>query len=311
MELRHLRYFVAVAEAGSVTRAAERLGIQQPPLSQQIAALEAEIGVSLFDRSARRLTLNDAGRLFLEGARRTLAEAQDAAEAVRRFDRGEQGRLTLGATSSALLHPLTPRLIAAHRARYPHMQVEVEEGENYALVLALQARHIDAAFLRIPVARFPALESLPLAEEEVLTAVPAGHALAQRRDGVLDLAELAEVPVVLYRRPDGHGIHDALMASFARRGFTPRVVDEVRRMLTALTLVAAGRGVAFVPASMQVLHPGLIAYLRAVGDALPRLPLNLAYRREGTPRMVQNLAEVMRTALGQPGPGGSGLGKDP
>ena len=293
MELRHLRYFVAVAEAGSVTRAAAALGIGQPPLSQQIAALEAEVGVRLFDRVARRLVLNPPGQAFLDGARRALAEAADAAEAARRLERGEAGALSLGATSSALLHQLTPRLIGAYRARFPHVRAEVEEGENGALLLALEARRVDAAFLRIPVTGFPALVAHPLAEEEMLAALPAAHPLVRRRDGTLRLADLAAVPVVVYRRADGHGIHDALMAAFARAGVAPPVADEVRRMLTAVSLVAAGRGVAFVPASMRVVHPGMVAYRRLRGDALPRLPLHLVHRADAVPRTVRNLAAML------------------
>ena len=161
MELRHLRYFVAVAEEGSVTRAARRLGLQQPPLSQQLRALEAEIGVPLFDREPRRVVLNEAGRLFLRSARALLAGSQEAVEQVRRFHRGEEGRVAIGFTSSASLHPLAPRLIRAFRDRYPLVRFEVEESETYALLLALEEHRIDVAMLRIPVARIAHLLAIP------------------------------------------------------------------------------------------------------------------------------------------------------
>ncbi|MCS6932985.1 MAG: LysR family transcriptional regulator [Acetobacteraceae bacterium] len=310
MELRHLRYFVAVAEAGSVTAAAERLGLSQPPLSQQLRDLERSVGVPLFRREGRRLRLTEAGLVFLEGARRTLAAAQDATTATRRFALGEQGEMVLGATSSALLHGATPRLLGAFRRRHPLVRVEVEEAENHALVLALQERKADAVLLRIPVDGFEELAAVTIAEEEMLVAMPAAHPLSAAAG--LSLAALAEEPVVLYRRAGGHGIYDALLAAFRRASFTPRVAEETRRLLWAVDLVAAGRGISFVPASMAVLHADLVVYRRLPAADLPRLPLNLAYNRRATPRSAERLValaeEAARAACAAPPPPGAGEG---
>ena len=287
MELRHLRYFVAVAEEGSVTRAAHRLGLQQPPLSQQLRALEDEIGVSLFDRSPRRVVLNDAGRLFLGNAREILASAQDAVENVRRFHRGEEGRVAIGFTSSASLHALAPRLIRAFRDRYPLVRFEVEESETYALLLALEERRIDVALLRIPVASIAHLDSHTLASDGLVAALPRAHPLAAA-EGPLPLAALAGEPFILYRRTDGPGIYDALLGGLRRAHFTPRVVDEVSRIIAAINLVAAGRGVTIVPASMGVLHRDLVAYRPLAPGPLPPLPLNLVHHCDNRSPAVAN-----------------------
>ena len=179
MELRHLRYFVAVAEEGSVTRAAERLGMQQPPLGQQVKALEDELGVRLFDRAPKRIALNASGQVFLKHARDLLAGAEEAVEDVRRFDRGERGRLTVGFTSSASFHHLAPKLLRTFRQTYPLARIEVEESETYELILGLQQRRLDAALLHIATDRFDDLTSAVLAEEDMVVAVPSDHPFAR------------------------------------------------------------------------------------------------------------------------------------
>jgi DNA-binding transcriptional LysR family regulator len=306
MELRHLRYFVAVAEAGGVSAAARQLGISQPPLSQQIQELERRIGVPLFHRHGRRLRLTEAGMVFLEGARRTLASAQDATAATRRYAQGEQGEMILGATSSALLHDRTPRLVGAFRQRYPHLTVEVEEAENHALLLALRARRADAALLRIGVDAFDDLAAIAIAEEEMLVALPKDHPLAA--EPRLSLARLAQEPVVLYRHPDGHGIYDALLPAFRKAAFVPKVAEETRRLLWAVDLVAAGRGIGFVPESVSVVHADLVAYRRLAAGELPKLPLNLAFHRRSTPKTTERLLALaleQAPALQKPAPAAS------
>ncbi|WP_043834938.1 LysR substrate-binding domain-containing protein [Muricoccus aerilatus] len=298
MELRHLRYFVAVAEEGSVTRAAQRLGLQQPPLSQQLRALEREIGVPLFNREPRRVVLNEAGRLFLRSARAILGQAQEGVEEVRRFHRGEEGRVAIGFTSSASLHPLAPRLIRAFRDRYPLVRFEVEESETYALLLALEEHRIDVALLRIPVARIPHLSSHTLASDGLIAALPRAHPLAAE-EAPLDLSALAGEPFILYRRTDGPGIYDALLGGLQRAGFVPRVVDEVSRIIAAINLVAAGRGVTIVPASMRVLHRDVVAYRPLAPGPLPPLPLNLVHNRANRSPAVANFIEAALAVAGE------------
>lgn len=295
MELRHLRYFVAVAEEGSVTRAARRLNMEQPPLSQQIRALETELGVRLFDRVAKRVVLNLAGKQFLEDARQTLDSAAAAVTRVRRFDRGEQGHVGCGFTSSASLHYLAPRIIRAFRQAYPLATLDVEERETFELLSGVDQKRLDTAFVHTTGARFPALGSHVLHEEEFVAALPLDHALA-RDIAPLALSALMRERLVLYRRRDGVGIFDVLMDALVRAGFTHEVAEEVPRIITAINLVAAGQGIALVPESMRVLHNESVVYRKLVPGSLPPMPLTLVFRRNDPSALVRNFIAEARDA---------------
>lgn len=292
MELRHLRYFVAVAESGSITKAALRLGIQQPPLGQQIRALEAELKVQLFERAPKRIVLSNAGKEFLDDARQILASAKEAMEKVRRFDRGEQGLLTVGFTSSASMHPIAPRILGAFNSAYPLAKVEVEERETYELILRLQKRELDAAFMRFAPANLPGLTNTVLVDEDMVLAIPGSHPLARKPQQPVTLKMLADEDFVLYRRPDGFGIFDWLTAALAKRGFTPRITHEVHRMMASINIVAAGAGLSFVPASMRTLHQEAVIYRPLAANTLPRLPLYLVYRTDQDLMLVKNFVRV-------------------
>ncbi|HTH96689.1 MAG TPA: LysR substrate-binding domain-containing protein, partial [Stellaceae bacterium] len=278
MELRHLRYFVAVAEEGSLTKAAARLHIQQPPLGHQIKALEEELQVRLFDRSPKHIALNANGRMFLDCARRVLAEAAHAVDVVRRFERGEEGHLTVGFTSSASLHHITPRLIRDFRRDHPLVQIDVTERETFELVQALRRRRLDAAFIHIPADQFPELAHHVLVEENLVAALPIDHPYAKDDDGaMLKLGQLDGQNLVVYRRPDGPGIFHTIMLAMEGVRCRPLIVDEVPRIIAALNLVAAGRGITIVPRTLQVLHREAIRY-RPI-DLAP-MPLYILYRRD-------------------------------
>ncbi|MGL4963609.1 MAG: LysR family transcriptional regulator [Inquilinus sp.] len=275
IELRHLRYFVAVAEEGHVTRAAERLGMQQPPLSQQIKALEQALGVPLLHRLPRGVRPTESGLVLLAEARAILAQLDRALETVRRTGRGEQGRIAVGFTSSAAFHPFVSAAIRGFREAAPQVEMAMEEASTGELVEALRAERLDAAFIRSPVGDAAGLVVEPLLDEPMVAVVPAGHALAAGPDPI-PLSALAEEPFVLYRRPSGPGLYDSIIAACRAAGFSPRIAQEAPRLVSTLSLVEAGLGVSIIPASMARLDAGGVATLRLA--APPVAPLHLARR---------------------------------
>ena len=310
MELRHLRYFVAVAEEGHITRAAERLGIQQPPLSTQIRALERELQVQLLRRKPRGVELTQAGEALLQEARSILGLVERAAAAARRAGRGEAGHIGLGFTSSASFHPLVPQLIRRYREAQPLVALRLEESGTGELVDALLAERLDVAFVRSPIGPVDGVAVHSVLEEAMVAALPAGHKLAPRAADLppLGLGELATESFILYRRPLGPGLYDAIIAACQRAGFSPQIGQEAPRMLATLSLVAAGLGVTLVPQSMQRLRVHGVAYRRLDEAAGLVAPLNLAYRRgERAPAARRFIALVGRGGFAPDGERPDGL----
>jgi DNA-binding transcriptional LysR family regulator len=297
MELRHLRYFVAAAEEGHITRAAERLGIQQPPLSLQIRALERELGVQLFHRKPRGVELTDAGRALFADARTILTLIDRAVATVRQTAQGKRGRIAVGFTSSAPFHPFVPRVIRAFREACPAVSLTLEENGTADLVHALRTERIDAAFIRSPIAAAPELVVRPLLAEEMVVALPARHRLAAPRGGragaALPLRALAAETFILYRRPSGPGLYDTIISACRRAGFSPHIGQEAPLIVSTLNLVAAGLGVSIVPASLRRQHMDGVVYRRITGHSQPQAPLNLAYRRAGNSSAVQQFIELV------------------
>ena len=301
MELRHLRYFIAVAEEGHVTRAAERLGIQQPPLSQQIRALEQELGVQLFRRQPRGVELTSAGRALLDDARAILAQVQHAAATAQLTARGEQGRIVVGFTSSASFHPFVPRAIRSFRESFPLVAVQLEEGGTSELVEGLRSKRIDAAFIRSPVVEPSGLVIARLIEEEMFVTLPTGHALAPAAaDGhtaSLPLMALAAETFILYRRPLGPGLYDTIIAACHSAGFSPQVGQEAPRILSTLSLVAAGIGVSIVPASLRRLQIDGVVYSRLTDSPGLRAPIDLAFRSGEESAAVHRFVDEVQRSL--------------
>jgi DNA-binding transcriptional LysR family regulator len=279
IELRHLRYFITVAEEGHITRAAARLGLQQPPLSQQIRALEAEVGVTLLARLPRGVALTEAGRVFLTEARVALAQVEHAVDAAQRTARGEQGQLAIGFTGSAAFHPLIPAVVRAFRDASPDVDLLLEESRTGDLIAALQKDQLDLAFIRVPVGDTAGLVIESLLDEPMLLALPAHHPLLRNgRRKRIALADLAEETFILYRRPSGPGLYDAIIAACRAAGFSPQIGQEAPRMISTLSFVAAGLGVSIVPESMRRLNTEGIAYLPLSDANGPVAPLLLAWR---------------------------------
>jgi DNA-binding transcriptional LysR family regulator len=295
IELRRLRYLVAVAEEGHLTRAAERLGVQQPPLTRQIHALEAEWGVQLFERHPRGMRPTEAGRVAAEAARDILERAERLGDTARRAARGEQGRLAVGYTSSGAFHPFVSQQIRAFREARPGVLLALAEDGTPELAQALRDERLDAAFVRSTSHDTSGLRLEPLFEEEMVAALPAGHALAARGER-LALAAFAEATFVFYRRPAGPGLYDAIVSACLAAGFSPNVGQEAPRMSSTLSLVAAGLGVSIVPASMQRMNVEGVAFVHLREDTPLTAPLLLATRRGDRSSLVERFRSEVRAA---------------
>lgn len=257
MRYRRLGYFVAVAEELSFTRAARRLHMAQPPLSQQIALLEKDLGTELFDRSRRTIRLTPAGAALLPEARRLLADFEDTARLVRRVGTGEVGRLTIGFVPSAM-NGCLPELLRDFRGRYPDVELVLREMAPDPLLRAVRDGRLDTGILYRPVTD-PALAQRPLYRENLLVAMPEHHPAAASHE--IALADLRDEPFILPEQHDVPGIHAAITATFTSAGVAPRTAQRgVWLMQTVLGLVAAGIGLALVPSS--------VAAVRRVGVAL-------------------------------------------
>ena len=298
MELRHLRYFLAVAEEGHMTRAAERLGIQQPPLSQQIRALEAEVGMPLFRRHPRGVALTDGGRLLEEEARRIVGDVAAMQDRMARVARGELGMLRVGFTSSAAAHPFTPEVLRACRAAFPGVRLVPSEDNAAAVTEQLAAGRLHCGLIRVPVAQPEGLVFETMLREPVLVALPSDHRLAQpqpaRRRKAISVVDLRGEDFILVRRPSAPGLYGNLLALCELNGFRPRIAAEVERMMTNLNLVAAGVGVSVVPASMRGMHGDAVAYRPLAESAELDAPLTLAYRAADTAGPVGNFIAMAR-----------------
>lgn len=300
IELRRLRYLVAVADEGHITRAAERLGIQQPPLTRQIRLLEEELGVALFERLPRGMRTTEAGRVVVEEARDVLARAERIKETAQRAARGEQGRLAVGYTSSAAFHPFVTQQIRAFRESRPGVVLALAEDGTPELVHGLKEERLDAAFLRSTSIDIAGLTVEPLLEEKMVAAVPTGHPLAKA--GKMALADLAEETFIFYRRPTGPGLYDAIMAACLAAGFSPMVGQEAPRMASTLSLVASGLGVAITPASMQRMNVEGVAFVRLRGAKGLVAPLLLATRKRDRSTLVDRFRrDVTAAAAAQRG----------
>jgi DNA-binding transcriptional LysR family regulator len=299
MELRHLRQFVVVAEEGHITRAAERLGLQQPPLSQRIKAIEDELDVQLFRRKPRGVELTEAGRVFLERARATLANYDGAFEATRSAARGEQGRLSIGIQPTTLFHPFVPSVIRAFRMAYPQVSLTLDECLRTDAIERMRNQQMDIAFVRSPLDEQQDLLAYPLLNEAMVAALPSGHPLARngRRATSLSLKDLADEQFIIYARQQGPSFFEGTMAACLKAGFTPRLGQEAPRITSALSLVAVGLGVALVPACLQNMTMNGVVY-RALKGIQPKAVLMLGLRRgDGSP-VVRNFVKLVRKTAG-------------
>jgi DNA-binding transcriptional LysR family regulator len=291
MELRHLRYALAIAEHLHFTKAAKALGIGQPPLSQQIKILEEELGVRLFHRLTRGVELTEAGKAFMPLAQTSVQAAEQAAAAAQRAARGEIGGLSVGFTSSASFNPVVPGIIGRVREAFPNLEMSLVEQTTATLLAGLAEGTLDVAFLRPALGETDGLATRRLPDEDLWIALPARHRLAGR--DALDLLDLAGEPFILYPRSNGRLLYDTIIAACRNAGFSPRIAQEAPQMASTVNLVAAGVGVALVPESMCRLHAQGVEYVRIAGDG-PKAQLVVAHRRDGPmPPAVRNFMSVV------------------
>ncbi len=291
MELRHLRYFVAVAEELHFGRAADLLGISQPPLSQQIQALEQELGVRLFERSNRHVALTDAGRLFLEETRQTLAQVSKSVDVVRRAEQGEIGELQIGFTASAPFVSIIPRAVFAFRQAFPAVHLDLQEMTSSQVCQALMEKKLQIGMIR-PLELPGELDAVELLREPLVALLHAGHPLAGEQNGGLALAELADQPFVFFPRSYGTGLYAQLFSLARQAGFTPRITQEAHEALTIIGLVAAGLGVSVLPASFRRIRIDGVVF-RTLTDTDATTAVWLVKRRQERSPLAQAFIDLL------------------
>ena len=292
MNLRQLRYFSTLADELHFRRAAQRLGITQPPLSVAIKGLETELGVRLLDRTTRQVRLTPAGVTLRDEARRILTDLERTAALVRRVGEGVEGTLSIGFVGVATVLGL-PELVRRFRQRAPRVILELDEQPTDELVDGIRTGRLDVAFLRVLGSPPADLAHRPFVEEGYSLAIPADHPLAQRE--TLAPADLHDAPLLFFPRRFHPQIHDAWLAAFHRAGAVPRLVQEARTVQTETALVGAGIGIALVARSAARAPQVGVVYRPLVGDT-PTVDVRVVWRGETeTPlltRFIELLAEV-------------------
>lgn len=294
IELRHLRYFCAIARAGSFSRAAEELGIQQPPLSQQLRQLEEWLGFALFERHRKGVRLTHGGSTFLKEAQSLLAATHEAVSRSRRSADGRAGVMRLGGTSSAMAHSLFPAILRSYREAFPDVDVRISEGNAATLTERVHAGKLEAAFIRRPVLELSGLNYQSMDVEPMLLVVPHDHALGRAgpRARSVGIDDMAGERFILVRRPGAMGMYGDLIEAFRKAGREPQIVAEVDSMLTNMALVSAGVGVSVVPGSMVGIHADRVAF-RTINPALKLVaPFNLVSRLGNDDAVLARFTEV-------------------
>ncbi len=291
MELRHLRYFAAVAEELNFSRAAERLHMAQPPLSVQVRALEAELGTPLLERDRRRVSLTQAGREFLDQARAILLAADSAKARARSAASGVVGKLVLGYTASSMFNTVLPHSIRTFRNAYPQVALTFREMSSLDQLDALHERTIDLGVLRKPdISTADGLSIEPWYAAPLLVVMADDHPLAA--GPAVSVKDLRADPFIMYPRDAGIGLYWRVMELCRRAGFRPEIAQQVREASTIVGLVAAGAGVAIVPQDTRCIQLGGVVY-KPLTDALAVSALHLAYRKGHPDKHVAQLTQML------------------
>lgn len=289
MELRHLHYFVAVAEELNFSRAAERLHIAQPPLSQQIQNLEAELGVKLFERTKRHVALTVPGKVFLEKVRQVLQQVDQAIEAAQRANRGEVGRLVVGFNSSAT-YSVLPKILRVFGDRCADVELDLHELTTTQQLERLHQSQIDVGILYLPIDS-DKLNAIAVWQEALVVALPENHALVSRLE--VSIKALEREPFIMPPHRLGGGLYGQIVRFFQQVDFVPNVVQEAVQLQTAISLVAGGVGVTLVPASLQNLQRSGVVYKR-LEEPTPEVAIAVAWRQHDSSPTVQRFIEAVR-----------------
>lgn len=290
LDLRRLRYFLAVAEASSFRRAAEKLGMAQPPLSQQIMALEAQLGQRLFVRQARTVELTDAGLTLRELAEPLLAAVAAIPARVERAARGQDGTLSIGFTPGATLHPLPPRALRAFRKAAPGIDLVFEETNTVPLCDRVADGKVHIAFIRPPAPARDRLKVEHITDEPILVGLPRTHPLAAAP--TVALADVADDDIVLFDRTLAPAMYDAILAAFSEAGVEPRIVHHAPQKASAMMLAAGGGGITFVPASMRGVQADALV-LRHLDGPRPAASLAMAMREGAQCALAQRFRQTV------------------
>lgn len=293
-ELRLLRYFVTVAEERHFGRAAQRLHIAQPPLSQQIQKLERQLGTELIDRSRRPIELTDSGRALFDEARLALTHAERAFAAARRAATGQLGQLRIGALQAAV-DGVLPYVMRAHRRRFPDVTLELSESSSTDQIAQLVSHRIDVGVLRGPVDE-PSLTIQPLIDDPLAAVVWEDHPLAEQEQ--IEPGLLAHEPMVLWARAAAATTYGDVVELCRMYDIEPPVIDEVPRIQTILALVASGSGIALLPTSFINLSRNGVRFVPLQGR-LPHRPLALAWRSTDQSPTVHAFLDVAAAAAPQ------------
>lgn len=293
MELRHLRYFVAVAEELNMRRAADRLNIAQPPLSRQIHDLEDELGVALFDRSGKKLAMTKAGEFFFQEAREILAKTKSAARLAHAASLDESGSLTIavGAASGMLPVPILRQC----KERFPEMEINVKQLNTHAQIVALLDNVVDIGFNGLGNIEFPdILCSQPIREIEALVVLPVGHPLLKKKKISLEMC--SELPFITVEKASAPWVQDKYLHIFKMLGFIPNVRHRVDRAINILHLVASGAGISIVPDFFREFTLPGVAF-RPLADNLPKVTFSVTWRYDNQSPLLKTFIEILRSTI--------------
>ncbi|MHA3059989.1 LysR family transcriptional regulator [Acinetobacter sp. ANC 4636] len=291
IEIHKLNAFVAVVEESNISKAANRLYMQQPPLTRLIKSLERELGTVLFKRLPRGVEVTEAGRVLYQEAVSILAHAQAIPKRVQNIAQGLEGQLHIGFTHSVGLHPFLPTLLRQFREQFPAVTIQLEEESSRDLIDAVLNEKLDLIFLRKPAPLRAELHSVHVLDEPLIVALPSNHPLTEK-SGAIRLLDLEPYEFVLYRRLAGQDLFDNILAHCYQAGFSPNIVQEAPRLTSSLNLIAAGIGVSIVPASIQDFWNKQIVYKMLKAESPCIAPIYAVYRADANVR-VQHVLELL------------------